>query len=332
MIALQFVMFAAGLVALYFGAEWLVRGAARLARLLGTSALVIGLTVVALGTSAPELVVTGLASFREQGELAMGNIVGSNIMNIAVILGLTAVLYPIRVRSRILRREIPLMIGATVVAVLLAADGAVGRLDAVLLLAAFTGYLALAFGRPTEDVTWLEREYEEYETAEAMTPGGESPWWDVGLVVLGVAGLSGGAHLMVTSAVAIANTVGVSELVIGLTVVSIGTSLPELATVLVAAFRQEADIALGNAVGSNVFNVLAILGIASLIRPVPVPASAFTLEIPVMLAVSVALLPFAWTRLKLERWEGAVLLASYIVFTWVLFARATGDGPSYLGW
>lgn len=316
-------IFVAGLGALYLGAEWLVRGSGRLARSFGMSALLVGLTIVALGTSTPELVVSSFASARDVGDLAFGNVLGSNVVNIALILGLAALLYPLRVQARLIHREIPIMLAATAVLSLVVFDGGVARIDGILLLAAFGLYIGYAISVARRDSRQLEKEFEAYEEAEALTPDGHTIPADLGLIVIGIGGLGIGAELMVESATGFARALGVSELVIGLTIVSIGTSLPELATVLVAAFREEADIALGNAVGSNIFNILAILGVAAVIRPIGIAPSTLRFELPALVLISVLLFPFAWTRLRLDRWEGAVLIACYIAFTLALFLRTT---------
>lgn len=318
---LNAIYFLLGLVGLYFGAEWMVRGAARLARHFGVSPLVAGLTIVAFGTSAPELVVGVLAAASDQGALAVGNVVGSNVVNIALILGLAAVITPLHVEMRLLSREIPFMVGASVLLVLLAFDGSIGRLDGGVLLAIFAVYSVLVVRAARREPESIEQEYDEFEEAEHMV--NHSPARAAGLTIVGLVVLVVGAHLLVDSAVFFARTFGISETTIGMTIVAIGTSLPELAVVFVAAVRKEADIALGNAVGSNIFNTLVIMGAASLTRPLPVAPSVLRFEMPAMVAVSAVLLPLAWSRRKLGRWEGALLAAAYIAFTWVLLERRT---------
>ena len=317
-------MFVAGLVALYFGAEWLVRGAARLARALGISAIVIGLTIVAFGTSAPELVVTTLAALRGQPDVAVGNVVGSNIVNIALILGLSAAVSAVRVQPGIIMREMPIMIAAAVALVVLGADGLIGRADATVLVAAFIAFLLymLRIARRGEPTPALETEFEEFEELSGHLPTGTNRMRDVLLIAVGLVGLVVGAELLVRSAVSVARAAGVSELVIGLTIISIGTSLPELATSVVAALRGEADIAVGNVVGSNIFNVLAVLGIAPLIHPIAVDRSLYGLEMWVMLGLSVALPVLCRTGMRLARIEGALLVAGYLAFLVVLVARS----------
>jgi cation:H+ antiporter len=318
--ALQFV---AGLVALYYGADWLVRGAGRLARRFGVSALIVGLTVVAFGTSAPELVVSGFAAGRGQGDVAVGNVIGSNIFNVLAILGATALIFPIMVQSSLVRRELPIMLGASLLLPLVVLDGSLSRLDGFMLLAAFATYLGL--------MIWLARKGSAEiallaSVDDDLIGGDEQEGAPLGrnimLIAAGLVTLVAGARLLVDSSVFFARAAGLSELVIGLTIVAAGTSLPELATSAVAALRREADIAIGNVIGSNIFNMLAVLGIASSITPIPFDAALFRFELPVMVAGSVALLPLALTRGRLERWEGALLLLGYAVFLVVLFMRA----------
>jgi cation:H+ antiporter len=315
-------MFIAGLVTLYFGAEWLVRGAARLARALGISGIVIGLTIVAFGTSAPELVVTTLAALRGQPDVAVGNVVGSNIVNIALILGVSAVVSAIRVQPSLITREMPIMIAAAVALVALGYDGTISRGDAGLLLAGLTAFLLymLNTARRGEPTPALETEFEEFEEKTGIKGGVTGRGRDLLLITVGLLGLVIGAELLVRAAVSFARAAGVSELVIGLTIVSIGTSLPELATSVVAAIRREADIAVGNVVGSNIFNVLAVLGIAPLIHPITVDRSLYAREMWVMLALSLALPVICRTGMRVARIEGIFLVTGYVAFVWLLVA------------
>jgi cation:H+ antiporter len=314
------VYFALGLIGLFYGAEWMVRGAARLARHFGTTPLVVGLTIVAFGSSAPELVVGVVASVAEESDVVLGNVLGSNILNIALILGVAALVRPLRVGARILSREVPLMVAFSLLLVAMVADGEIGRWDGGLLLVAFLGFIWFVLRAAKEEPPEVAAEYVQYETARRGVSTG--PLWRAGgLVVLGTAGLTVGAHLLVISAVYFAQLLGVAEVVIGITVVAIGTSLPELATCVVAALRGESDIALGNAVGSNIFNLLSILGVAALIRPIPVARELLHFEIPAMLLFAVILVPLAWHGRVLGRRSGLVLLAGYVVFTAILAGR-----------
>jgi cation:H+ antiporter len=313
--------FVLGLIALYLGAEWLVGGAARLARRLGMRPLVVGLTVVAFGSSAPELLVGVVASVQDQSDVVLGNVVGSNILNIALILGVAAMVRPLRVGMRLLSREAPLMVIVSLVVAAMMLNGHLGRADATVLLVGFVAFLAFVMRAAEYEPAEIAAEYVQFEAAErGEVPGGVGR--DLLLVVVGLAGLIVGAQFLVMSAVFFARLVGVSEVVIGLTVVAIGTSLPELATCVVAAIREESDIALGNAVGSNLFNLLSILGVAGLIRPIEVSPSLLEYEIPAMVLFAVLLVPLAWRGRVLGRISGGVLLIGYLVFTTILVARA----------
>lgn len=315
--------FLVGIAALYFGAEWLVRGASRLARSFGLSALVVGLTVVAIGTSAPELVVSLLAVSRGQVDMTVGNVVGSNISNIALILGISALIYPIAMKSSLLKRGIPLMIAASLAFTLLVLDGGLGRISGGLLVAGLIAYFWYLIASCRTEPPEVEAEFDAHQRQRDCLPGHESRVRNVLVASGGLVLLAVGAHLLVGAATVFAVAIGMSELVIGLTVVAIGTSLPELATSVLAAIRKEADIAVGNAVGSNVLNILGVLGPTALIRPLGVDASLLRFEVPVMLGVSLLLLPLAWTRLRLERWEGAMLLGGYVLFIGLLLQRGS---------
>jgi cation:H+ antiporter len=314
--------FAIGIVVLYLGAEWLVRGASRLARSFGLSALVVGLTVVSFGTSAPELVVSLLAAVRGRVDLTMGNVVGSNISNVALILGISAVVFPISGRGRLLSRGIPLMIGASLLLALLAWDGLIGRGGGMLLLLALVLYFLYLLRAAPEELPEVEAEFEANQQERGCRPKEESRVRNAGLVIAGLSALTLGAHLLVGAATFLAARIGLSDLVIGLTVVAVGTSLPELATSVLAAVRRETDIAVGNAVGSNVLNILGVLGATSLVQPLVVDRSLLRFELPVMIGVSLLLLPLAWSRLRIERWEGLLLLLGYVGFVAVLLHRA----------
>lgn len=318
---IQILLFVTGLLALYFGAEWLVRGAARLARRLGVSPLVVGLTIVAFGTSSPELVVSILAAARGQADVALGNVVGSNIVNIAVILGAAALVHPLRAEMRIVVRETPIMIVAALLLGLMGLDGDVSRTDGFLLFLGFVAYVAFVLRAAPRESAAVQAEFAEFERAESLTPLDRTRGADALLILGGLAGLALGAHLLVGSALYFAHALGIPEIVIAVTVVAIGTSLPELATTVLAAVRHESDIAIGNIVGSNVFNVLAILGIASLVHPVAVHSALLRFEVPVMIGLSIVFAGLIATRLRLERWEGILLLAGYAAFAAALIVR-----------
>ena len=306
------ILFIIGLGALYLGADILIRGASRLARDLGVNALVIGLTVVAMGTSMPEFLVGMVASARESGDIAIGNVIGSNVANIALILGVAAVIRPIRVQMRLLVREVPIMIFATLAFFVFALDGMLSRWDGMAMAAGFIAYTLYLLDGARRESPAIEVEYQRF------VPAGGNVMGHILLTIVGLATLLGGAQLVVSGAASTARFLGISELAIGLTVVALGTSLPELATAVAASIQDEGDILVGNVVGSNVFNLLAVLGSASIMRPIPIADSVIRVEAPVMLAVSVIVLPFVWTTLRLTRWEGIILLAAYAAFVVLL--------------
>lgn len=305
------------LVVLYCGAEALVRGSASLALRLGIAPLVVGLTVVAFGTSSPEVFVSLKAAFAGHGDLAVGNVVGSNLFNVGVILGLSAVIVPIRVQLQLLRLDAPVMVAAMlVVPLLLLGPSEVSRWEGAALLAALAVYITmnilLARRSPVPEV---QREFEE-----GLPQPASSKLLAVGLVVVGLVLLALGSRLLTDNAIELARAFGVSEAVIGLTIVAAGTSVPELAASLVAALKREADLAIGNVIGSNIFNVLAILGIAAVARPFSAP-NIRPFDIWYMIGVCAALLPLLWTNLRLQRLEGALLLAAYCVYVALLWPK-----------
>ncbi len=298
-----------GLVGLFFGGEWLVRGASRLAASFGVEPLIIGLTVVAFGTSMPELLVNLSAAAQGSTDLALGNVVGSNIANIGLILGITGLIYPITVKSILVRRELPILFVVTLAGVLLAVDGQVSRTDGLLMVIGFLTFNAFMGWQ-----TLREREHGPINGAgPAETPERSGRAASLALVVLGIVLLGVGANFMVTGATNIAREVGVSELVISVTLVAFGTSLPELAASVIAALRQQSDIALGNVIGSNIANVLLILGATSLVLPIPVPDAVIGVQFPALLAFTVLLFPFALNRI-LSRRESALYIVSYAAF------------------
>ncbi|UCC73036.1 MAG: calcium/sodium antiporter [Gemmatimonadota bacterium] len=306
------IIFLLGLVALYVGADLMIRGASRLARKLGVNALVIGLTVVAMGTSMPELLVGVVASVRDSGDIAIGNVVGSNIANIALILGVAALIRPVRVQMRLLVREVPLMIFASIAFYVFALDGQLTRWDGLTMLAGFAAYTLYLLEGARRESPAIEVEYQKF------VPAGGALHSHIVLTIVGLGTLLAGAHLVVSGAADVARMLGVSELAIGLTVVALGTSLPELATAVAASVQDEGDILVGNVVGSNVFNLLAVLGCSSLAQPLHVSTSVIQVEAPVMLAVSILVLPFVWTTLRLTRLEGGIMVAAYTAFVVLL--------------
>lgn len=307
-----------GIGILYFGAEWLVRGAARLAASLGVSPIVVGLTVVSFGTSAPELVVAVVAAAGGNSDLALGNVMGSNLANLGLILGLTALLRPLDVQARVVWREVPLMLLATALLYPLGWDGLLSRVDAGLLLLALAAYLTFVFLSVEEEAPEVLGEYEEFMKASAQMEQ-KVRLRDVGLVLAGSLFLVGGGKAIVEGATSLADALGVSQTIVGLTVVAVGTSLPELATSLVATLRSEADIAVGNIIGSNIFNLVGILGAAALVEPMHLGPTILDRELPAVLILSVAVFPLLRTDWKVQRWEGALLLSGYVLLgAWIL--------------
>ena len=296
-----------GGVAVWFGAEGMVRGAVKLAEHLGISSLVIGITVVALGTSAPELVVSSLAAIRGHTQIALGNVIGSNIINIGLVLGLSAVISPIAVRRETLRRDIPIVIAVTIGVVVMAWLGdQIGRVDGVVLLLVFAAYSVMSYRIAVR----------EQERATAM-PGWERPELKVRHVVFLVGGtllLAAGAEGMVRGAVGVAEDLGISHRVIGMTIVAFGTSVPELAASLVAAKHGEGDLALGNVLGSNLYNALLILGTTALIAPVPSSLHASFLDFFFFVLFALMLVPMSWFGRRFGRGDGVVILVVYAVF------------------
>ena len=314
----------AGLALLVGGAELLVRGASRLALRFGISPLVIGLTVVAFGTSAPELAVTVQSGLAGQSGLAIGNIVGSNIFNVLLVLGVSAVITPLVVSQQLVRLDVPLMIGAALLLWVLALDGRIGLMDGLLLTAGIVAYTAFAIWQGRKEGEEIKAEYAQEFGDGKSTWLGRLPV-QVALIAGGLALLVLGAHWLVTGAVAIARSIGVSEVIIGLTIVAAGTSLPELATSLMAALRGERDIAVGNVIGSFLFNLLSIAGIAALVTPggIEVAASLLRFDIPVMVAVALASLPIFVTGHLIARWEGVLFLGYYVAYVAYLILEAT---------
>jgi cation:H+ antiporter len=304
-----------GLIILVAGAEVLVRGASHLALALGISPLVIGLTVVAFGTSSPELAINLQAAFLGEADIALGNVVGSNIFNILVILGISAMIIPLVVHQQLIRLDIPIMIGLSILVFLMSLDGRLGRIDGLILVSLLLVYLIFVLLRSRQESQEVEQEYEHEFGREPKHSGGKIAL-DLGMMVIGLGMLVLGSRWLVDGAVAIARIYQVSELVIGLTLVAAGTSLPEVATSVVAALRQERDIAVGNAVGSNIFNLLSVLGLTGLISPngIPVPQSALIFDIPVMIVVAAAVLPIAFTGSQIARWEGGLFFLYFVAY------------------
>ncbi|MFN0116668.1 MAG: calcium/sodium antiporter [Elusimicrobiota bacterium] len=311
-----------GLILLVVGAELLVKGSSRFALKLGVPSTVIGLTIVAYGTSAPEMVVSAQAALNGQSDLSLGNVVGSNIFNILFILGVSAVITPLVVGRQIIWQEVPIMIGVAVLPLLFGFDGVISLLDGVILLILLVGY------------TWLQVRLamKENKTKKEDLPINSivPNTWNIPVCLIAIGGglltLVWGSRWFLEGAVYVARSFGMSELVIGLTIVAAGTSLPEVATSVLASFRGEKDIAVGNVVGSNIFNVLGVLGVASVIGPsgISVSPAIMRFDIPIMIAVSISCLPIFMSGHKIARWEGFFFLFYFIAYTLFLILDATG--------
>ncbi|MFO7634526.1 MAG: calcium/sodium antiporter [Caldilinea sp.] len=320
-------LFIAGFVLLVGGAELLIRGSSRIALRLGIQPIIVGLTVVAFGTSAPELVVSVTANMTDSGssDLAIGNIVGSNIANLGLILGLCGSVYALRVNRHIVTVEYPLLIGVTVIFSWMLLGGVLGQLEGVILfigLLAFIGWNVITARRQYEMAHAAEETLEAAAAVDEriMRPS-EQPWFDVLLVVMGLAGLVLGADWLVSGSRTIALALGVSEIVIGLTLVAVGTSLPEVATSLVASFRGQGDLAIGNVVGSNLFNMLGVAGLTAAIKPLTAPES-IRIDLVIMLAFTALVFALVWKRPhRIARWHGTLLLILYAGYMIFLFTR-----------
>ncbi len=318
------VLLIAGFVLLVAGAEALVRGASRLAAAFGISPLVIGLTVVAFGTSAPEMAVSTVSSLSGQADIALGNVIGSNIFNIFLILGLSALVAPLMVSAQLIRLDVPLMIGASVLVYLFALNGVIGRPEGIILFVGILIYIGFLIRQSRRENLNVQAEYaEKYGEREPRST--KVLLKDTALLLAGLGLLVLGSNWLVDGAVMVAHKLGVSELVIGLTIVAVGTSLPELATSVVAAIRGERDIAVGNVVGSCLFNLLAVLGLAGMVSPsgIAVSAQSLHVDLPVMILTAVVCLPIFFTGKRISRGEGALLLSGYIGYmAWLLLTAA----------
>lgn len=320
------VFLVAGFVVLVLGADWLVRGASRLATAVGISPLVVGLTVVAFGTSAPELAVSVMSAFNGQADIALGNVVGSNICNVLLILGISAIIIPLTVHRQLVRLDIPVMVGASLLMWAMALDGSIGRLDGMVLALLVVGYTIYLIRRSRREETAVREEYEkEYGAPTDEKPSAAMIFKMLGLIVAGIVGLVLGSKWLVDSATFIALEFGISELIIGLTIIAFGTSLPEVATSIMAALKGERDIAVGNIVGSNTFNILTVLGIASVVSPagISVPAEALRFDIPFMVMIALVCWPMLADGLKVSRINGIFLISFYGAYLAYLFFLST---------
>lgn len=312
----------AGLALLVAGGEALVRGAGTLASRAGISPLVIGLVVVSAATSAPELAVTVGAVVNGQPDLAVGNVVGSNIVNILFILGLSAVLSPLIIKRQLVRFDIPVMVGISIAFLVVSLDGRISMLDGILLFGALVIHTIVSIRLGRKEILAPDSKPDTMPLNSKPVP----LWLAIVLLIAGIGLLVLGAQFLVTGAVSIATALGVSSLVIGLTVVAIGTSLPELATSLIAIRRGETDMAVGNVVGSNIFNIGVVIGVPAMFfaEGIPVASAAIAIDLPLMLAAAVALLPIAFTGFIVARWEGSLFVLLYVAYTLYLVLDSTG--------
>ena len=301
---------------LYFGANWLVKGSSALALKAGVSPLVAGLTVVAFGTSSPELVVSINTSLAGQGNIAIGNVIGSNLFNICIILGISAVVSPLKIKMQLLKIDIPVLILVTGAFMLLFIDRHISRFEGMILVSGILMYTVanIYLARKEKNAEVLE------EFNESVSPGKLKWYWSAGMVIAGIGILVAGSEFLVKGAVEIARSLGVGETIIGITIIAAGTSLPELASSIVATIRKEYDIAIGNIVGSNIFNILGIVGISSLVKPLSAIAIS-NIDLYVMLGVTLLLLPFFRTHYTLKRDEGFFMIALYGMYMYYLWPK-----------
>ena len=305
-------VFIIGLIILYLGGEGLVRGSSRLARAMGINPVLIGLTIVAFGTSAPELVVSIIAAFKGSNDLIMGNILGSNIANIGLILGISALIYPISIKLTLIKVELPFMISISILLLLLSLNLIIEHFEGAILFILLISMIIYscydAFKEPKE----IEKEFSELVQVD------RSYYKNIVYIVFGIIGLSIGAKLLVDSAISIAQSLGVSQALIGITAVAIGTSLPELTTSVIAALKRESGIIIGNIIGSNIFNI-GILGIISVLKPIEMNQHLLQFEFFIMILFSILLLPIMKTGFKITKTEGLLLLLFYLMFLRFIF-------------
>ena len=325
---MNFAMFALGLATLVVGAQIMVRGSSKLALSFGISPLVVGLTVVAFGTSAPELAVSVRSSWGGQVDIALGNVIGSNIFNVLFILGISALVAPLLVAPQLIRQEVPFMLGASLLLLALASDGGIGRADGALLFGLLIFYVVFLIRQSRRESQAAQDEYAQEFAAPAAAAWDRHWSVQLALIAAGLVLLVAGANWLVEAAVSFARALGLSEMVIGLTIVAVGTSLPEVATSLVATLRGERDIAVGNVIGSNIFNLLGVLGLSSLVAPaaLPVAQAMLSFDMPVMVGVALACLPIFFTGHVIARWEGALFLFYFFAYTaYLLLASRQHD-------
>ncbi len=312
---LQLIILIVGLFILWGGAELLVRGSSRIAIGLGVRPLVVGLTIVAMGTSSPELAVSMFAALTHTKDISLANIIGSNIANIGLVVAVSAMIKPLYIEKSIFRSEIPIMLIGTLVFSFMSWDGVISMVDGIILLTGFATFLFYMVKRSVKDRS-------EAKSSENFVDIKKEPkvlLKQGALILVGLVGLISGSYLIVESAKDIAVHLGVSPFIIGITIIAIGTSLPELAISAVGAARGRVDLAVGNAIGSNIFNTLFVIAVVSVITPIPVDRSLFHLHYPFMIGLSLILVPMMWSRFRLTRLEGAALFAAYVAFIYLLF-------------
>ena len=309
---MHIIIFLIGLTVLYFGSEWLVKGSSRLAKSLHIRPIIIGVTIVAFASCAPEAVVSLVAALKKNSDIALGNILGSVIANIGLVLGISAIISPLKVRLSLIRKELPIMMGATILFYLMALNLSIGFLEGLILFVGiilFITYSVYQGLREKNKNQLVEKEYEKFLKGKKDKR--------IKFILLSLVGLIliiGGANLLIKSAIFIAHKLGVSELTIGITLVAVGTSIPELAISAVAAYRKEADISVGNVIGSNIFNIFFVIGAVAMIHPLSIEKNILGFEFPAMLLFSILLIWMMKTNLTLSRTEGVILLGLYILF------------------
>jgi cation:H+ antiporter len=328
MSATTFLLLLAGLVLLVIGAEFLVKGSSRLAAMLRIPPLIIGLTVVAYGTSMPEMTVSVMSALSPEGaDIAIGNVVGSNICNVLLILGLSSLIAPLAVSKQMIRSDVPIMIGVSLLLLMFSLDGQLGKVDSLILLIGGITYTLSLIYQSSKQKVEQDEFTEEYGTAEPATP---LAWLrNAAYIIGGLVLLVLGSRWLVDSAITIAEYFNVSKLIVGLTIVAVGTSLPELFTSVIASMRGETEIAVGNVLGSNIFNILVVLGVSGLIAPsgINVSQEVSNFDAPVMIAVAFACLPIFYSGKRIERWEGLLFLFYYVAYTAYLILNSL-DHPA----
>jgi cation:H+ antiporter len=326
--AVTLILFVVGLGLLIVGAEALVRGASKLAAAAGISPLVIGLTIVAFGTSSPEMAVSVSSALQGQADVAVGNVVGSNIFNVLFILGIAALIAPLVVSKQLIRFDVPLMIGVSIIAMLFGWDGGISRIEGALLFMGIITYTVFLIqqSRKENKAKAAAAKADEFDKEYSDKPKNNLDYLkNIAFIIVGLGLLVQGSRWLVDGAIAMARTLGVDDVVIGLTIVAAGTSLPEVAASIIASIKGERDIAVGNVVGSNIFNILAVMGLSSIVAPngLPVAPSIENFDMPIMIAVALACVPIFFTGWTIARWEGFVFLGYYVAYTAYLIFNVT---------